>query len=677
MGRVSVEQVLARIKQNGTYDAMRRELLDSFYSSACGKEFDFAVNDTLQWLSEDMSASRIAERAAQLERRVIERLERQGNFDRLEKDARNHWLTKDKRAALKDRILQAVSEAGETGSTEVPASGVVARPLEIDPPRMTVNGSGSGPRTHNYYRRGDAVAAFVPTTDPLCQTPQYACFMVEITACDAPKNTYTVCDPDAQEGAQDSWVVYWDQILLFKRPYEYTYRIGDQVYALYRDDLAADTAVTTEFFPGRVEQAGPMSLAVRFDAGGLAHVYYDEVFAAGRAGFLRRLSSERRKKDAPDAMTRMHGELVPSFTGFWTDEAEPALGKRGRKVRYRPLPPFLVQPSPRRHQPTVEPPKTEDSFEQSTRVSSDMEIDSSSSSPPSPQRAAVQKTTATSSEARAETAPRQALPDTSTSSTAPENPQVAAETRSVSEKPLAQPAPAKAPLPEKEDGEEGEIDVDEDEGEIASGAASMATSPRGGDQRSGGLPRRDSSLRARRVERGDSMSAAHEPRWRRGDSPRRRDDYRGPSRYDSRSPSRGCRPPDRYTSPSRSPSYGARRDSFSRGGSGGGSSYRRHPHAAYADRGGYRRSPSPNHGRRSPSRSRYQQRSPPRYRDDYRDRRRSRSRSRSRGPMPVMAHQRAMLPPMPFGVPMLSPQPHPHPPPPPPQPYHRSYHSRR
>ncbi|KAJ2860633.1 hypothetical protein FB639_005608 [Coemansia asiatica] len=199
--------------------------------------------------------------------------------------------------------------------------------------------------------------------------------MAEIIACDSEHNAYTISDMDAQEGIQGTWVAHWDQLIAIKKSYEYVYKVGEQVYALYRDDSSTHTQVTTEFFPGRVEHVGPVSLAIRFDTGELGHVYYDEAFAAGRIGFLRRYSEERRKADAHDAMVEFQGKTIPSFTGFWPQVARPGLGKHGRKVRYRQMPPLLAP---------CEPPPIKASSAESLSPSSDMDIAGSSSGAPSP-----------------------------------------------------------------------------------------------------------------------------------------------------------------------------------------------------------------------------------------------------------------------------------------------------
>ncbi|KAJ2743401.1 hypothetical protein GGI20_003763 [Coemansia sp. BCRC 34301] len=245
--------------------------------------------------------------------------------------------------------------------------------VEVDPPRVV----SSGARTHNYYRRGDAVVAFVSLDNAMCERqPAYICVAAEVTACDAKRNMYTVRDPDApsSEAAQNTWVVYWDQLLAIKRPYEVKYHVADQVYALFREDGSGDTAVSTEFFPGHVLSVGQLSLAVQFDSGALAHVYYDEVFAAGRVGFLRTHSAERRRLGAADSMVESsQGKFIPSFTGFWPNEAEPQLGKHGRKVRYRQKPPILVSQAP-------PPPE----LHAASSPGSDMDIDNSSPEPLSP-----------------------------------------------------------------------------------------------------------------------------------------------------------------------------------------------------------------------------------------------------------------------------------------------------
>ncbi|KAJ2643067.1 hypothetical protein GGF44_001355 [Coemansia sp. RSA 1694] len=365
------QQVVARLKQNGTFDTMRQEMLASFLASARSTEFDDKVREILEREYADVSTMRGPELTRILERRLVSSLERQGVLAHLERDARNFWLSGERSAATKQKITLAIGDAQASG-----AAASIASLVDVDPPRI----AGSGTRTHNYYRRGDAVVAFIALGSALCSPlAQYVCVAAEVAACDARRNMYTVRDPDADadagSAAQNTWVVYWDQLLAIKRPYECTYHAGDQVYALFREDAGGDTAVSTEFFPARVHSVGALSLAVRFDAGGaLCHVYYDEVFAAGRVGFLRARSAERRRRgDGGAVVETPQGKEVPSFTGFWPAEAEPRLGKHGRKVRYRQKPPLLVA------QPQA---KTAGEPLAASSPGSDMDIDNSSPEPP-------------------------------------------------------------------------------------------------------------------------------------------------------------------------------------------------------------------------------------------------------------------------------------------------------
>ncbi|KAJ2448027.1 hypothetical protein EV183_005626 [Coemansia sp. RSA 2336] len=382
---LNAEQVLARIKQSGEFNAMRDEMLAAFTASEQGRAFDSTIRALLQRLSEDNDSARVSDKAAYFERRLVEQLSRNGRMERMERDARNYWFHKDKQAALNSAVQRAIGEARKEGESASTTKSIVSRPLEIDPPRLSSQGSS---RSHNFYRRRDAVAAFVTLSNSLCtKAPQYICLALEIDACDSVKNMYTVYDTDAPASGQNRWSVYWDQLLAIKRPYEQVYRIGDQVYALFRDDYGTDTAVSTEFFPGRVEEVSKASLAVRFDTGDMCHVYYDEVFAAGRVGFMRQMSEERRRSGGADAMVEVGGRVIPSFTGFWPDAAQPALGKYGRKVRYRPMPPILVEHTPCnlpvwKQQPEAAP--------SPAQHSSDMDIDSSVGSP-SPSKAVEAK----------------------------------------------------------------------------------------------------------------------------------------------------------------------------------------------------------------------------------------------------------------------------------------------
>ncbi|KAJ2609839.1 hypothetical protein H4S08_003884 [Coemansia sp. RSA 1365] len=337
------------------------------------------------------------DKAKFLEKQLLEHFERSRELERIDKDARNFWLVPERRTRLNTCITQAIDElcgSGTLTEDRIKHNKVVTRSLELDPPRLPPRGSRGASRGHNYYRRGDSVAAFIATTDALCQTSQYICLLTEVSACDALKGSYTVEDLDRTgTDEQHTWVVYWDQILAIKRPYEQVYRPGDQVYALFRDDYGADAAVSTEFFPGRVEQVSQMVLAIQFDAGEMCHVYYDEVFAAGRVGFMRQMSDERRKLNKADAMVEVNGRFLPSFTGFWPETAQPALGKYGHKVRYRQPPHLLIEHKPRTavhkwDQSTtraVAPPAREsrsvNDHETVDANGSDMELDSSGESP--------------------------------------------------------------------------------------------------------------------------------------------------------------------------------------------------------------------------------------------------------------------------------------------------------
>ncbi|KAJ1808069.1 hypothetical protein LPJ56_006152, partial [Coemansia sp. RSA 2599] len=368
---VSAEQVLHALKKNGAYDAMRQELQTTFTNSERGGDFEAKIREIMKSVSEERVYLRSADKRQLLERRIAEQLGQTGLLERMDTEARNFWLVAERQKALKQRLTQAIGEAAQSAEQVEDA---VSRPLEIDPPRIPPQGSSYPPRTHSFYRRGDTVAAFVALSDPLCNESQYMCILAEIIACDSERNAYTISDMDAHEGIQGTWVAHWDQLIAIKRPYEYVYKVGEQVYALYRDDSSTHTQVTTEFFPGRVEHVGPVSLAIRFDTGELGHVYYDEAFAAGRIGFLRRFSEERRRNDGSDAMVEFQGKTIPSFTGFWPDVARPALGKHGRKVRYRQMPPLLVACEPPTQAGSVEP----------LSPSSDMDIAGSSSGAPSP-----------------------------------------------------------------------------------------------------------------------------------------------------------------------------------------------------------------------------------------------------------------------------------------------------
>ncbi|KAJ1720299.1 hypothetical protein LPJ53_005050 [Coemansia erecta] len=353
MGRVSASQVLHRLKRNGTYDAMRQEMQTTFAAGPRGQEFAEQALEILQSATADRAYQRLppSERSDYLGQRLQSRLAALGFFERLDTEARNFWLSAARQAQMHRRIVQAAREAAGMEQARRESS-TGCRALEVDPPRISSNG-----RTHNFYRRGETVAAFVALGDPLCTHAPYICLAAEILACDAQRNAYTIVDPDAAaSGGQATWAVHWDQIIVNKRAHEYAYREGEQVYAMYREDAAAagggeaGMRVTTEYFPARVERVGAVSVAVRFDAGGLAHVYYDELFAAGKIGFLRRCSEMRRRREgmgSESATVESLGRQVPSFTGFWPDQACPALGKHGRRVRYRQPPPMLVAYEPR------------------------------------------------------------------------------------------------------------------------------------------------------------------------------------------------------------------------------------------------------------------------------------------------------------------------------------------
>ncbi|KAJ2024751.1 hypothetical protein GGI06_000868, partial [Coemansia sp. S85] len=201
-----VLQVLAKLKQNGTFDMMRQEMLSSFLGSSRSSEFDGLVNDALERAYPEIS-TRGPDLNQLLERGVVHRLDAQGTFEQLEKDARNFWLTSDRSDTTKNNIERAVGEL-QSGGAELMSM------LDVDPPGIH---GGSGARSHNYYRRGDGVVAFISLSDTLCERDApYICVAAEVVACDAVKNMYTVRDPDA--GARSAWVVYWDQLLAIKRP---------------------------------------------------------------------------------------------------------------------------------------------------------------------------------------------------------------------------------------------------------------------------------------------------------------------------------------------------------------------------------------------------------------------------------------------------------------------------
>ncbi|KAJ2657734.1 hypothetical protein IW148_005034 [Coemansia sp. RSA 1199] len=379
---LTANQVLARIKQSGTFDTMRTEMLAEFVASPQGQAFDKTVRALMQRMSDDSDMSRASDKHAYLERRLIEQLKHNGRMERMERDARNHWLSVPCYHKVGEAIERAVSQSRDSTEHKV-------RALHVDPPRMQSRGS----RSHNYYRRGDVVAAFVPLDDSLCHAGGYICLQLEIDACDAVRNMYTVRDVDCARNRQTKWAVYWDQILAIKRPYEQVYRRGDQVYAVYRDDYG-DSKVSSEYFPARIDAVGRDSLAVRYDAGGMAHVHYDEVFAAGRVGFMRQMSETRKRSGSEDAVVEVGGRFVPSFTGFWPETARPEVEKYGRVSRTRAKPEILVEHGREvremRHverQPVI----TYAQEESSGQHSSDMEIDSSATSPSPPRVEPIEK----------------------------------------------------------------------------------------------------------------------------------------------------------------------------------------------------------------------------------------------------------------------------------------------
>ncbi|KAJ2802305.1 hypothetical protein H4S07_004724, partial [Coemansia furcata] len=489
MAQVSAEQVLAELKKNGTFDMMRQEMLSSFLGSSCSTEFDALVRSVLERVYPDVT--RGPDMNQELEKRLVRNLERQGALEQLEKDARNFWLTGDRSETTSKNIERAV---GDLHGDEAECLSTLA----VDPPRMS---GGQGSRSHNYYRRGDGVVAFISLGDTLCERDApYICVAAEVTACDAVKNMYTVRDPDA--GARSTWVVYWDQLLAIKRPYECKYHVGDQVYALYRDDRGADTAVSTEFFPGHVLSVGQLSLAVRFDSGALAHVYYDEVFAAGRVGFLRNRSAERRRRREEGAMVENGlGRLVPSFTGFWPEEAAPELGKHERKVRYRQMPPILVAHEPL---PDIGAKETRKSVDTEVIISrhsspgSDMDIDNSS---PEPQLPVVQP----------------AIPPQQPQKQQPGPDAIAQQPR-----PSVDPQP---PARRPSSGSEEDGEIDGEEGECISDSA----------------PRRIASPRHGRYAHDSRDDSGRRPRWSQRSPSRRNDRSRSPGRRNDRSRSPGRR----------------------------------------------------------------------------------------------------------------------------------------
>ncbi|KAJ2195491.1 hypothetical protein IW144_003428 [Coemansia sp. RSA 522] len=364
---LTANQVLARIKNAGTFDTMRTDMLAEFVSSPQGQTFDKTVRALMQRMSEDSDMSRASDKHAYIERRLIEQLKHNGRMERMERDARNHWLSVPQYHKIGDAIERAIAQPRDATEHKV-------RALHVDPPRMQSRGS----RSHNYYRRGDVVAAFVPLENSLCRTGGYICLQLEIDACDAVRNMYTVRDVDCARNGQTKWAVYWDQILAIKRPYEQVYRRGDQVYSVYRDDYG-ESKVSSEYFPARVDTVGRDSLAVVYDAGGMAHVHYDEVFAAGRVGFMRQMSETRKRSGREDAVVEVGGRFVPSFTGFWPDTARPEVNKYGRVARTRAKPEMLVEHGSRETRREVEVMnEREDSPGQH---SEDMEIDSSATSP--------------------------------------------------------------------------------------------------------------------------------------------------------------------------------------------------------------------------------------------------------------------------------------------------------
>ncbi|KAJ2778923.1 hypothetical protein H4R18_004315 [Coemansia javaensis] len=441
---VTAEQVLAHARATGAFDAALSGLIEAFEASEQGAAFEAEAAAALQRAADDPEAQRAGDRAAYLERRLAEHFGRGSGLERLEADARN-WLL-GRGGALGGPVARVVGEM--RGADGLQRHGGVQRALELDPPRLAARG-------HSFYRRGDAVAAFLSVADPLALERSCVCLSVEIAACDSARNMYTVRDPDAAPGGRAAWVVYWDQMLAIRRPHEQSLRPGDQVYALFRDDYSPDMAVTTEFFPGRVEASDHVTVAVRFDTGELAHVYYDEAFPAGRVGFLRRLSDDRRRaRNAPGATVDIAGRPVPSFTGFWPATARPALHKHGRRVRHRQPPPILIDHRSRYQSPPGA---------LSPGSSSDMDLGSSNASP-SPAPAEISGPIETPGPAPVVSAPAVPTP-------APPAPNVSAPAP-----PPPEPAPAPVrrrptrfdqgpPLPSP--GEEGEIDTGE-EGEVRS-----------------------------------------------------------------------------------------------------------------------------------------------------------------------------------------------------------------
>ncbi|KAJ2721768.1 hypothetical protein GGI07_003761 [Coemansia sp. Benny D115] len=556
MARVSPEQVLDRLRQNGAYDEMRQQMQQAFFDNARGKEFEAKVKEILQWISEERGYLRTTDRTEYLERRLLEQLERQGQLEQLVADARGFWLTAEQQPQMQQRLAQGIQEAAKERRDPGP---VARHALEIDPPRLSAPGRGEAGRTHSFYRRGDAVAAFVPVENPLSQNSSFICVMAVVAACDAPHNLYTVRDPDAAQGVQGAWAAGWEQLISLRRAYEYTYRVGDQVYALYRDDQAEHTQVTTEFFPARVTHVGPVSLAVRFDTGALAHVYYDEAFAAARVGFLRKCSDARKSKQPEDAMVEISGRLMPSFTGFWPDQAKPELAKHGRKVRYRQPPPLLTEPE---RQNTEEAPRgvglidraIVDSAGQSAQPSSDMDTASTpdSSRPDTEARAPLDRA---DSEPRASVSrvgppailqqiplqpppPLPPLPMQHHSAALPVPPPAG----------LPPSPPSLSTAPRVSSDEEGEIDGGEEEGECPEENPPMPIRP----------PRTPpGQIRHRTNTSSRSRSRHRMSRWDRGPSPRRmppqgrqvdmRDSYvpRGDA-YRRRSPSPRERQPAGY-----------------------------------------------------------------------------------------------------------------------------------
>ncbi|KAJ2807767.1 hypothetical protein H4R20_001145 [Coemansia guatemalensis] len=571
---LTAEQVLEKTQQNGTFDKMRKEVFDSFVASERGKAFEKTINGLLQTISEDPEMRWSKDKAKFLEKQLLEHFGRNRDMERIERDARNFWLVPERRDRLKTCISQAIDELRDSSALNEHKKQhrqVATRSLELDPPRLPPRGTRGAGRSHNFYRRGDSVAAFLSTTDVLSHTPPYICLLVDITACDAPRGMYTVEDLD-KTGAdlQHTWVVYWDQILAIKRPYEQVYRPGDQVYALFRDDYGTDAAVSTEFFPGRIEQVSQMVLAIRFDTGEICHVYYDEVFAAGRVGFMRQMSEERRKQNTADAMVEVNGRFLPSFTGFWPETAQPALGKHGHKVRYRQPPHILVEHRPRAAVQTWEQNTTRaitptareargigyhDAVE---AQSSDMELDSSGGSPPSPSRSAIDRKPADLQPAATPKVLSESIEPALATRPSSSSIHERAPSRKASHADLQRPAdgasahnqgaaerkPNTDHAPESPSSEDGEIGAGEEEGELQDSSYPPVTPKESARARD-----MSPSIRRSSLTRSTARHGGRESRWDRRTPPYRdRGKSQGRRPGYSRDRSRSSRPRDRSPS---------------------------------------------------------------------------------------------------------------------------------